>query len=192
MRLTSADKQRLVEKIRGGAAHAFRAKGYDGVSLDGLMKESGLTRGAFYAHFKSKSALFAEVICHEHPLMKMLDARPGKSAESLHAQMLDIFAGYLDPWNLAEVFEGCSFAALVGDVTRAGPEVKAAFDMAISKMCAAMAREQGRDAREYLPALILATGAVRNAFASSDPDLQSALLRTAHAAFLVVIPSPQR
>jgi len=190
MRLTSDDKQKLILKIRSGAARAFRAKGYDGVSLDSLMKESGLTRGAFYAHFKSKAVLFSEVICHEHPLLRMLEARSGEDATSLRAEMCAIFAGYLDPKNLAEVFGGCSFAALLGDVTRAGVETKTAFDTALRNICAEMARGQGREARDYLPALILATAAVRTAYASADPDLQSDILRTAHATFLAVLPTP--
>lgn len=191
MRLTAEDKQTLIEKIRGGAARAFRAKGYEAVSLDALMKESGLTRGAFYAHFKSKSALFAEVIRHEHPLLRMLEDRMDTDAWALHDSMRRIFAGYLDPENLNDVFMGCTFASLVGDVTRAGPAVQTSFDAALHRTCAAMALKQGHDAAQYLPALVLATGAVRCAYASADQVLQSDILNQAHGAFLTVLPDPR-
>ena len=191
MRLTADDKKRLVRKIRNGAAQVFRAKGYAGVNLNDLMKASGLTRGAFYAHFQSKTALFSEVVCHEHPLLRMLEDRTGKEGAALHAEMRAIFTAYMDPKNLKEVFGGCSFAALLGDVTRATPEVKASFDLALRRTCAAMAHKQGRESEAYLPALILATAAVRTAYAAADPALQSDILRNAYASFLKVLPDPR-
>lgn len=190
MRLKPDDKQRLVEKIRSGAAKAFRAHGYDAVNLDAVMKQSGLTRGAFYAHYKSKQALFADVVRHEHPLLRMLEERGGADARTLYCEMCAVFEGYLGPDNLEEVFSGCSLAALIGDVLRAGPEVKAGFDQAMQDTCAAMALGQGHPAKHYLPALVLATAAVRNAQASADPDLRSEILNGAHSAFLALLPKP--
>ena len=40
----------------------FRERGYDGVGVDAIMNEVGLTAGGFYAHFPSKEALFAEAV----------------------------------------------------------------------------------------------------------------------------------
>ena len=105
--------------------------------------------------------------------------------------MCAIFAGYLDPKNLAEVFTGCTFASLVGDVTRAGPEVKAAYDDALRRTCVEMARGQGHEGTAYLSAFVLATSAVRSATAAADPDLQSDILRAAQDAFLKLLPRPK-
>ena len=44
------------------AARLFRLRGYAGTNIDDIMLAAGLTRGAFYAHFKSKDDLFAEVV----------------------------------------------------------------------------------------------------------------------------------
>lgn len=43
------------------AAHAFAAHGYHGVSLNDIVRDSGMTKGAFYFHFPSKEALALEV-----------------------------------------------------------------------------------------------------------------------------------
>lgn len=43
------------------AASAFAEHGYRGVSLNDIVRESGLTKGAFYFHFPSKEALAVAV-----------------------------------------------------------------------------------------------------------------------------------
>ena len=43
------------------AAHAFADHGFNGVSLNEIVRESGLTKGAFYFHFPSKEALALDV-----------------------------------------------------------------------------------------------------------------------------------
>lgn len=47
--------------ILGVAAHAFAEHGYNGVSLNDIVRDTGLTKGAFYFHFPSKEALALEV-----------------------------------------------------------------------------------------------------------------------------------
>ncbi|MCP4136394.1 MAG: TetR/AcrR family transcriptional regulator [bacterium] len=40
----------------------FAENGYDGVSLNSIIKETGLTKGGVYYHFSSKEELFKEVV----------------------------------------------------------------------------------------------------------------------------------
>src|ERR1700761_5915782 len=49
--------QRIIE----AAGRLFRRHGIDGVGVDAIMREAGLTHGGFYAHFPSKEAMVAEV-----------------------------------------------------------------------------------------------------------------------------------
>ena len=44
------------------AARLFREHGFDGVVVDAIMKEAGLTHGGFYGHFASKEELATEAI----------------------------------------------------------------------------------------------------------------------------------
>lgn len=52
-------RQRIVEAAR----KLWKSEGYKGAGIDRVMKEAGLTRGGFYAHFKSKDDLLDEVLC---------------------------------------------------------------------------------------------------------------------------------
>ena len=48
--------------ILEAAGRLFRARGFDDVSVSDVMKEAGLTHGAFYGYFPSKEALIAEAV----------------------------------------------------------------------------------------------------------------------------------
>src|SRR5258708_37229921 len=50
------------DKIVHSARRLFNRSGFDGVSVDQIMADAGLTRGGFYTYFKSKSELYAAVL----------------------------------------------------------------------------------------------------------------------------------
>lgn len=179
MRLTRGDKQRITERVRAGAAALFRARGVVDVTLDDVMARAALTRGAFYAHYRSKTELLVDVVRHEHPLLRQLQARPGRSAAALQKQMLHIFANYLAPANLEAIFEGCSLAALTGEAARAPAAVREAFGLAFQDVLEEMARGQTTAPERYAAALVLASGAVNSARAMRDEDQRAAVLKLA-------------
>ena len=49
-------------RILAAAARLFRLRGFEDVTVAEVMKEAGLTHGAFYGHFPSKEALIAGAI----------------------------------------------------------------------------------------------------------------------------------
>jgi len=50
-------------QIVAAAARLFRLRGFEGVIVAEVMKDAGLTHGAFYGYFPSKEALIAEAVC---------------------------------------------------------------------------------------------------------------------------------
>ena len=185
MRLTDENKKKISDEIQRGAAQLFRENGYDAVNLDAIMAAAGLTRGAFYAHFRTKSDLFVQVMRHEHPLLRLLRDRTGEDPVTLRSQMQAIFSGYLAPAHLSEVFTGCSLAALTGDTTRADADVRAAYQAAWQDIVTEMGRGYPKADRAPLhAALLLATGAVRSATAMQAADARSEVLNAAHATVL--------
>jgi TetR/AcrR family transcriptional regulator, transcriptional repressor for nem operon len=87
--LTATAKPSARSKILGSALAVIRAKGYAATSVDDLCAAAGVTKGAFFHHFKSKedlavaaadfwsettSALFASAPYHAHrdPLQRVL------------------------------------------------------------------------------------------------------------------------
>jgi AcrR family transcriptional regulator len=62
-RQARAERTRL--RILEAASAAFAAHGYEGVSLNQLIRESGLTKGAFYFHFPSRDELALAAFRHK-------------------------------------------------------------------------------------------------------------------------------
>lgn len=50
------------ERLLGAAAQVIDARGYDGASLGEILSVAGVTKGAMYHHFDSKSAMVRELI----------------------------------------------------------------------------------------------------------------------------------
>src|SRR3954465_10555860 len=58
MRYGPEHKETARAKILTAVGRGFRRRGYDGIGVDGLAKEAGVTSGAFYGHFASKGEAF--------------------------------------------------------------------------------------------------------------------------------------
>ena len=67
---TEATKKKLLTSAR----RVFAKKGVEAASIDDIAREAGYTRGAFYAHFKSKEDLFFALI-EQRAAEDLLDLR---------------------------------------------------------------------------------------------------------------------
>ncbi|MHA7772499.1 TetR/AcrR family transcriptional regulator [Roseibium sp. M-1] len=52
-------------QILTGARRVFRARGFDGTSMEVIAKEAGVSKGTLYVYFASKEALFEALILEE-------------------------------------------------------------------------------------------------------------------------------
>ncbi len=68
-----------LEKIQQAALEEFSEKGFLGASLRQIVKNAGVTTGAFYGYFSSKEALFASIVePHAAALMgRFMEAQTG-------------------------------------------------------------------------------------------------------------------
>jgi AcrR family transcriptional regulator len=166
---------RVRAEIFQHAARLFRLRGYAGTNIDDIMLAAGLTRGAFYAHFKSKDDLFAEVISAGHGLLARMRAGGGKVGAVLD--------GYLAQEGFTATLRDCTLAALAGDVARAALPAQLAYANVLHGLIGEMARHRGRrlDA-DATAAMILAVGGLSLAQASGDRRLSDWLLRCARRA----------
>ena len=62
MRFKKNHKLEAREKILKAAERVLRLHGIDGVGIDAVMAEAGMTSGAFYNQFSSKRELLTEVL----------------------------------------------------------------------------------------------------------------------------------
>ncbi|MCW3997041.1 MAG: TetR/AcrR family transcriptional regulator [Candidatus Bathyarchaeota archaeon] len=61
-RLTQADYNAIHEKILNSAENLFAKKGYNGTSMNDIVKASGQSKGAIYNHFENKERLFLSLL----------------------------------------------------------------------------------------------------------------------------------
>jgi TetR/AcrR family transcriptional repressor of nem operon len=165
-------------EILDHAGRLFRLRGYAGTNIDDVMLAAGLTRGAFYAHFRSKDELFTEAVIAGTGLRARL--RQGDPAAVLKA--------YLDKGELVASAPGCVLASLPSDIARAPLIARLAYANLLQATIAELARAKKRklDA-DATVAAILAVGAVTLARASGDTRLSDWLLRCAERAALPLL-----
>lgn len=85
MKAGEKTKERLVEE----ALELFVRRGYHGTTIDNIVRKVGLTKGAFYSHFPSKSSLLLEIIERYKTnslgeLIRISTINPGTALEKLH------------------------------------------------------------------------------------------------------------
>jgi TetR/AcrR family transcriptional repressor of nem operon len=107
------------ERIVDTAARLFRRDGFDGVGLDAIMRDAGLTHGGFYRHFGSKDDLAAEAVD------RALEG--GVDRQSRFASLDELVADYLSDRHRADRANGCALAALGADVARQAEGVRRGF-----------------------------------------------------------------
>ena len=136
MPLSKSHKDATRAKILAAAAALFRQRGFEGVGIDDIMAAAGLTRGGFYAHFKSKADLFAKVLAMEPAFTRMLAERQGRTRQDALDGALDVVATYLDPDHINYVTTTCPMVSMARDVDHAGAEGRAALTKVVTDLTA--------------------------------------------------------
>lgn len=112
-------KAQTRERIIRAAAAAFRERGIEGVRVEEVMADAGLTHGGFYAHFESKDELLGEALEHAsaQALERFSTTLQGVSPQRRIHELID---GYLSTKHAAHPEVGCPVAALGSEVARGG------------------------------------------------------------------------
>lgn len=179
----AAAKEASHERILAVASRAIRKTGYDGTGVADIMKQAGLTHGAFYAHFASRDAMLAEVA--DRAGAEAVAAAADLMARAPSAQALEAFLrDYLSQSHVASPEEGCPFAALGSEMPRQAPEVRRAATRHVKAMVDLMARQspdwgQANAHQQALATLATAVGALVLARAVDEPGLSSAFCQAA-------------
>jgi len=151
-------RDRVRERIVDSARRLFNRNGFDGVSLNAIMSDAGLTRGAFYSYFGGKSDLYAEVLgCF------FTDPSFQSQWEGVEVSLTSPEAGpqivraYLSRQHFENVEDSCPMVALPGDVARSDARVKGAFERVFRGMVSVLANEvKGRGRRREDAAMAIA------------------------------------
>ena len=118
-------RKRIVESAR----RLFNRYGFDRVSIGEIMQGAGLTHGGFYSYFRSKSALYREVLgCF------FTDPEWKNCWEGVHVDLsstdvgAQIVRAYLSRQHFEDFENSCPMVALPGDVARSGTDTKRMFE----------------------------------------------------------------
>jgi AcrR family transcriptional regulator len=182
MGYSSGHKAKTRERITESAARLFRRYGYNGVGVDDIMAAARLTRGGFYAHFKSKHDLFAATLATELELARQLRKGGEPEAAQGAGSARALIEFYLAPGNRRRIAALCPLVSLSADVARAGHEASSAYTETVRALVEEIARRipgaPGEARSRALAAVALCVGGVVLADALDDEVLADALLAT--------------
>ncbi|OZC58628.1 TetR/AcrR family transcriptional regulator [Rhodococcus sp. 06-156-3C] len=173
-RYDGAQKEQTRTRIIDSAGRRLKSSGIDGSGVSTLMKDAGLTNGAFYAHFASKDDLVATTIADQLRLQHdTIEALPDDRAS------LDAFiADYLSPRHRDHPEAGCPSSALLTEIARSKPVVRESYTTGVEEIIDLLAsRIHAPDA--YTRAIGLITtliATVQLSRAIADPAASDAVL----------------
>lgn len=162
-------KARTRQRILDAATRLFAARGFEATSIEQVMDECGLTRGGFYAHFKSKAHLYEEALRDGH-LAKLASAPVDSSYD----------------W-LRHVFAACSGDApissdwtfLATDVASTQPQIRQSYLQAVDTMTRKLAEHLQPNAPDASDEVPLAAAAMLIGGMAIASSIDSAEMKTA-------------
>ncbi|WP_316163031.1 MULTISPECIES: TetR/AcrR family transcriptional regulator [unclassified Bradyrhizobium] len=176
MRYEKGRKDTSRRRIMDVAVERFRTDGIAGSGLATIMKDAGLTNGAFYPHFPSKADLVRETISDSLGrqavwLREVLD-------EGGLDRLIDI---YLSPEHRDHPGQGCASAALLPELARQPEETRGMYAQQSRALVLQLAEALPAhvEAREDVACAIFATliGTLQLARAV-DKEASSGILRS--------------
>ena len=105
------------ERILEAAAKEFVAYGYEGASLNQILAEAGISKGAAYYYFDDKADVYATAVLHYSQALLDTTYDPTQaSADTFWAELTDLyrhqFSSYQDrPWIFGLAKAGGAFSA---------------------------------------------------------------------------------
>jgi TetR/AcrR family transcriptional regulator, transcriptional repressor for nem operon len=185
MRYTRDHKAETRKKILETAGRLFRERGYDGVGVDAIMSEAGLTAGGFYSHFKSKQALFAESLGNAYDSRnRSLQASLKSKADSDPLQ--NLIYSYLSRTHRDMTGEGCIFPTLTTDVMRGSNETRESYEKRLRKFIQTIESQLPEGAtpkrERAIAVLVQLIGGVMLARAVNDNQLSVDILKSCRQA----------
>jgi AcrR family transcriptional regulator len=161
MSYSKEHKQRSRKKILQSAYTLFSTKGFHAVTVNDVMLDCSLTRGAFYAHFRSKPDLYSEALRFSATNSELAKKKPKEmSTKEWLSELLD---GYLSTEHVNGE-KPCPLAFLAMDIVSQDDTAKKAYALTYKNMNKIIMSYAGADApcneKEILSLTSMIIGAV--------------------------------
>ncbi len=191
MRYKPGHKEQSHARILEAVGRGFRRHGIGGIGVDGLAREAGVTSGAFYTHFPSKSAAFEEAaLAGLESLRASIEALKAEHGSGWVAAFVDFYLGFKRTCLLDEA---CGLQALTPEVIRADVAVRSAYQASLTGVVQAFAqglpeRHGALSNQERAWALLaLLSGGVTMARSTADEKLSDEIAMAVKQAARIVV-----
>lgn len=183
MRYATDHKAATRARVLDSAGALVKQRGFAATGVDALMASAGLTAGAFYAHFGSKSELLAALVDAE--MARSLDRFDLDSPESLAAGI----ASYLSHGHVDHPGRGCILPALTAEIARSDDAIRARFEHHLTALQQRLAGPAGGDAGAWA-LLAQVVGGVLLARALATRETRQQLLAGVRQSVLAGLATP--
>jgi TetR/AcrR family transcriptional repressor of nem operon len=130
-------KEDTRERILHAASRGFRSHGYNGIGVNTLAKDAGVTSGAFYGYFRSKEdAFLATVVDGLEEYRAGIKAFQAHHGTDWSVALADYYVGRKHRQDLAC---GCALPTLSPEVIRSDRRVRSAYQTELIKLNDAVA-----------------------------------------------------
>ena len=127
-------------RILKSAQNLFKKYGYKNVNIDQVMAHAGLTRGGFYAHFKSKKALVAASL-NGHDGVRFMTKLMADNSGTYEERVEKLLTGYLSKSHRDHPDSGCPVAAMGTSVVQIGGDSAVAYAKLLEGMVLGLKRD---------------------------------------------------
>ncbi len=138
--------EQVRERVLQSARILFNRHGFNGVSIDQIMADAGLTRGGFYSYFKSKTDLYAESVT------RVVRETANQSRQALNMEPSQFAArvvrNYLSRRTFEDIDGTCPMIALPSDISHMDERIRTAFETALKVMVQVLESGLGRSRQE--------------------------------------------
>lgn len=173
-------KAASLQRILDVSSRRLREEGADGAAIARVMKEAGLTHGAFYAHFTGKDELAQAGLKHaietNHPIWFN---RSRRDNETFPARLKRLVRGYLTRKHCDHLATSCAVSALAGDIPRATPGLRRAWNEAFESTIEQIAEGEEKHMDDAIVFFSLCVGSLLLARNVEDPALSDRILKAA-------------
>lgn len=181
-RYKNEHKEQTRERITEAAARCFKKNGFSGIGVDGLAKEAGVTSGAFYGHFKSKSTAFTAAVITG--MEELFDAVSQFKEQHGNNWWPEFAKFYMGQKRTCDLTEGCALQTLTPEVGRGAGDIKAIFESELLKVVKeATGSDKQKKIDKTWAKLAMLSGGVTLARAVNDEKLANEIAQSIIKAF---------
>jgi TetR/AcrR family transcriptional regulator, transcriptional repressor for nem operon len=177
-----AELKRLsLARILDAAGRRLREEGLDGAAIEPVMREAGLTHGAFYSHFATKEDLAVAAFAHAITTGRPHWITPGRG-QPWGARLKSLANRYLTTAHRDDLSHSCAFSALGSDAAHASPKFRAAYERELRTSLAAIcggADVDGQRLDDAIAMMTICVGGMSLARAVHDTDFSARILHVA-------------